>query len=184
MSTILDTREAQKALPAGTWKVDPIHSHVGFAVEYVVGSFRGSFSPIDAQLEVGEDGAVLTGSVPVDGIRVQDENLTAHLQSPEFFDLERTPQITFRSSEIARSGDEVAIKGDLTIRGVAQPVEARGTITDPTEDAHGQVRFGLRLETVVDRTGFGLNWNNPLPSGEPALANEVALTAELALVKE
>jgi polyisoprenoid-binding protein YceI len=184
MSTVLDTRNAQEALPSGTWSIDPVHSHVGFAVEYVVGTFRGSFSPVAAKLEVGEGGATLRGSVPVEGVRVQDENLTAHLQSPEFFDRERTPEITFEASDIERSGNEVTIKGDLTIKGVTQPVEARGTITDPTDDAYGHVRFGLRLETVVDRTKFGLNWNNPLPSGAPALANEVTLTAELALVKE
>jgi polyisoprenoid-binding protein YceI len=168
----------------GTWNVDPVHSHVGFEVQFVVGPFRGSFSPVEAKLEVGEDGAAtLTGLAPVAGVRVQDENLAAHLQSPEFFDLERTPEITFRSSEIERSGDEIAVKGDLTIKGVTQPVKAKGTITDPAEDAHGGVRFGLRLETTVDRTKFGIDWNNPLPSGESALANEVRLTAELYLVK-
>ncbi len=181
MSTILKTRQA---LPTGTWNLDPVHSHVGFEVQYVVGPFRGSFSPVETKLEVGEDGtATVSGSAPVAGIRVQDENLTAHLQSPEFFDVERTPEITFRSSEIERSGDEIAVKGDLTIKGVTQPVEAKGTITDPAEDAHGGVRFGLKLETIVDRTKFGIDWNNPLPNGESALANEVTLTAELYLVK-
>ena len=182
MSTIVETR--QEALPTGTWNVDPVHSQVGFEVEYVVGTFRGSFSPIDAKLEVAEGGsATLTGSAPVAGVKVQDENLTAHLQSPEFFDIERTPQITFVSSELERSGEDITVRGELTIKGVTAPVEARGTITDPVEDAHGGVRFGLKLETTVDRTKFGLNWNTPLPSGEPALANEVTLTAELYLVK-
>ena len=164
--------------------MDPVHSHVGFAVEYVVGTFRGSFSPVEARIEVTDDGqAILRGSAPVDGIKVQDENLGAHLRSPEFFDLERTPQITFTSSEIERSGDRVTIAGELSIKGITHRVEASGKITDPTEDAHGGVRFGLELETVVDRTQFGLDWNNPLPNGEPSLANEVTLTAELYLVK-
>jgi polyisoprenoid-binding protein YceI len=181
-NTILETRPA---LPTGVWKLDPVHSHVGFAVEYGVGTFRGSFSPVEAKLEVREDGqATLTGSAPVAGIKVQDENLVAHLQSPDFFDLERTPEITFNSTAIERSGDEITIAGDLEIKGVTQPVEARGRVTDPAEDAHGNVRFGLELETTVDRTQFGLNWNMELPSGEPALANDVTLTADLYLVKE
>src|ERR671937_2160445 len=114
--------QTEQALPVGTWNVDPVHSQVGFAVDYMVGTFRGSFSPVEATLVVAEDGsATLTGSAPVSGITVQDENLTAHLQSPEFFDLERTPEITFRSSEIERSGNEVTIKGDLTIKGVTRP---------------------------------------------------------------
>jgi polyisoprenoid-binding protein YceI len=180
MSTILETRQA---IPTGTWNIDPVHSHVGFEVEYVVGTFRGSFSPVDAKLEVADGTGTLTGSAPVAGVKVQDQNLTAHLQSPEFFDIERTPEVTFVSTEIERSGDEITIKGDLTIKGVTAPVEGKGTITDPAEDAHGGVRFGLKLETTVDRTKFGLNWNTPLPSGEPALANEVTLTAELYLVR-
>src|SRR5438094_611271 len=121
MSTITDTR---KSLPAGTWNVDPVHSQIGFAVEYVVGTFRGSFSPVDVKLEVGDDGtATLAGSAPVTGVKVQDENLSAHLQSPEFFDAERTPDISFVSTQVRRSGDNISLAGDLTIRGVTHPIE-------------------------------------------------------------
>lgn len=181
-NTILETRPA---LPTGVWKLDPVHSHVGFAVEYGVGTFRGSFSPVEATLEAGEDGqATLTGKAPVAGIKVQDENLLAHLQSPEFFDLERTPEVRFTSTAVERTGDEITLAGDLEIKGHTQPVEATGTITDPAVDAHGNVRFGLKLETTVDRTQFGLDWNMDLPNGEPALANEVTLTTELYFVKE
>src|SRR6476619_5660844 len=82
VSTITETKSN---LPTGTWNVDPVHSQVGFAVEYGVGTFRGSFSPVGAQVEVDEGGAAtLSGSVPVSGVKVQDENLSAHLQSPEF----------------------------------------------------------------------------------------------------
>ena len=182
MSTITQTRER---LPVGTWSLDPVHSQIGFAVKYVVGTFRGSFSPVDATLEVGEDGsATLTGSAPVTGVRVQDENLNAHLQAPDFFDAERTPDISFNSTAVRRSGDEITIEGDLTIKGITQPIEAEGTITDPADLGEaGGVRFGLKLETTIDRTKFGLNWNNPLPNGKPSLANDVKLTAELYLVK-
>jgi polyisoprenoid-binding protein YceI len=181
-STILETGSA---LPVGTWNLDPVHSHVGFGVEYGVGTFRGSFAGVEASLQIGDEGGVtLTGSAPVGGVRVQDENLAAHLQSPEFFDAERTPAITFTSTEVSRAGDEVTVAGDLTIKGATVPATATGRITDPAEDAHGNFRFGLKLETVVDRTEFGLNWNMELPSGEPALANEVTLTTELYFVKE
>jgi polyisoprenoid-binding protein YceI len=181
MSTITETRES---LPAGTWSLDPVHSQIGFAVDYVVGTFRGSFSPVEAKLDVGEDGsATLSGSAPVAGVKVQDENLNAHLQAPDFFDAERTPDISFSSTAVRRSGDEIAIAGDLTIKGITNPIEAEGTITDPADDPYGGVRFGLKLETTIDRTQFGLNWNNPLPNGEPSLANDVKLTAELYLVK-
>jgi polyisoprenoid-binding protein YceI len=182
MTTITQTRET---LPAGAWNVDAVHSQVGFAVPYVVGTFRGSFSPVGARVEVAEDGsAVLTGSVPVLGVKVQDENLSGHLQAPDFFDAERTPEITFASTEIRRFGEEIEVTGDLTIKGITNQVEARGKVTDPADDPYGGVRFGLQLETTIDRTKFGLNWNNPLPNGKPALGNDVTLTAELFLVKD
>jgi polyisoprenoid-binding protein YceI len=178
-STILET-----ALPAVTWSLDPVHSHVGFAVEYGVGTFRGSFAGVEASLQVAEDGGVtLTGTAPVNGVRVQDENLAAHLQSPDFFDAERTPAIEFRSTEVERDGDEVRVAGELAIKGAAVPVTAAGKVVDPAVDAHGNTRFGLTLETVVDRTEFGLNWNMELPNGGPALANDVTLSVDLYFVK-
>src|ERR671939_883864 len=101
------TTTTQTALPVGTWNVDPVHSTVGFAVDYIVGTFNGSFSPVDAKLEVTDDGERLTGSAPVSGVKVQDENLAAHLQSPDFLDAERAPEITFESRSISRDGDRV-----------------------------------------------------------------------------
>ena len=179
MSTI-----TQQALPTGTWNVDPVHSQVGFAVKYVVGTFRGSFSPVDAKLAVADDGtATLSGKAPVSGVKVQDENLEAHLQSPDFFDAERAPEITFTSSDVRRSGDEIEIEGELSIRGTGRPVTLAGTVGEPGTDAHGQERFNLTLGTTIDRTQFGIDWNNPLPNGEPSLANDVTLTAELYLVR-
>lgn len=181
MSTIAATRTE---LPAGTWNVDPVHSQVGFAVKYMIGTFRGSFSPVEATLTVGVDGAVeLKGSTAAESIKVQDENLGTHLLSPDFFDVERTPVITFSASDIARDGDGVTVDGELTIKGISRPVTLTGTIADPIQDAYGNDRIGLTLTTTVDRTAFGLNWNVPLPTGEPALANDVSLTAELYLVR-
>ena len=181
MTTITQT---EQALPTGTWNVDSVHSQVGFAVDYMVGTFRGSFSPVTAQLVVAADGgATLTGTAPVSGITVQDENLSTHLQSPDFFDAERTPELSFASTKIRRTGAEIAIDGELTIRDVAIPVQLEGTIGEPADDPFGGVRLSLKLATTIDRTQFGLNWNNPLPNGEPALANDVTVSAELYLVQ-
>jgi len=182
MSTIAATRTA---LPTGTWNVDPVHSQVAFAVEYMIGTFRGSFSPVEGTLRVADDGTTgLTGSAAATSVKVQDENLGTHLLAPDFFDAERAPRLTFSASRIDRHDDHVTVNGELTIKGMTQPVTLSGTIADPIEDAYGNDRIGLSLETVVDRTNFGLNWNLPLPNGKPALANDVKLTAELYLVKE
>ncbi len=175
----MSTTETRQALPTGTWNADPVHSDVGFEIEYMAGTFRGGFSRFHAEVVDGE----LEGAAEVASIQVKDPTLEAHLQSPEFFDAERHPQLIFASNEIRRSGDEVTIDGEITIKGHTEPVEIHGTISDPIGDPFGTERFGLRLETTLDRTKFGVTWNNPLPTGEPALANEVRLVADLQLVK-
>jgi polyisoprenoid-binding protein YceI len=181
LNTTIDTTSQ---LAPGTWGVDPAHSQVSFSVPYITGTFRGTFSPFEATLKVEDDGtASLTGVGRVDGIKVLDENMTAHLQSPDFFDAERTPEIRVEARAIERNGEEVVAKGELTIRGVTKPVELRGTVVDPVVDYADRERIGLNLETEIDRTQFGLNWNAPLPTGEPALSNDVKLNAELYFIK-
>lgn len=178
MSTI------ETGIPTGTWNADPVHSQVGFEVAYMVGTFRGTFSPFEASLEVAEDGtAVLRGTTRAEGVKVQDENLAAHLQSPDFFDAERTPELSFVSRQVRIEGDRIAVEGEITIKGETRPVELTGTVGAPGTDPWGNERVGLTLSGTVDRTAFGIDWNNPLPNGEPALADEVKLTAELFLVK-
>lgn len=170
-------------LPVGTWKSDPTHSSAGFAVKHmVVATFRGSFENLDATLTVGEDGAAqLTGAVRADSIAVKDENLRAHLGSPDFFDVERYPELRFVSKSIRHDGEELVLDGDLTIKDHTHAVEARGTISDPAETLGGAVKVGVTLETIIDRTKFGLEWNAPLPKGGFALADDVKLTVELEL---
>jgi len=166
---------------AGSWKIDPIHSHVGFAVKHmVVANFRGSFDRYDGGIVAGDDGQpVLTGTVDVGSIVVKDENLAAHLQSPEFFDAERHPELSFSGTATAPG----AFEGEITIKGVTKPATLAGTIVGPVTDAYGNERYALRLETVIDRTDFGIEWNAPLPGGGFALSNNVKLKADLTLVK-
>jgi polyisoprenoid-binding protein YceI len=158
---------------------------VGFEIGYAGGIFRGAFSPFQAQLQVDEDGGgSLAGEARADSVHVLDENLNAHLLAPDFFDAERTPLLSFRSTAIRRSGDDVSIAGELTLKGTAVPVELTGTIGAPAPSPSGAERLPLHLEATVDRREFGIDWNMELPSGEPALANEVKLSADLYLVKD
>jgi polyisoprenoid-binding protein YceI len=183
MSTLESTSAG--TIPAGTWQLDPVHSQVGFAVKYMVGTFRGSFSPVAATLSVGADGsAALEGSARADSVKVQEPNLIAHLLSPDFFDAERAPELRFRSTSVRVAGDEITVDGELEIKGINRPVTLAGTVTEPITDPYGRERIGVALDGAIDRTDFGITWNNPLPSGRSALANEVALSAELYLVKE
>ncbi len=173
------------AIPTGVWKSDPVHSEVGFAVKHmVVATFRGAFTDFDITLanEEGEPG--LYGAVRTDSVQVRDENLRGHLLSPEFFDSERYPEITFTSTGIRADGSDLVVDGDLTIKGTTKRVEARGQIDGPVAHPAGGERIGIDVETQVDRTEFGLNWNAPMPSGGVAVQNEVTLTVHLELARE
>jgi polyisoprenoid-binding protein YceI len=169
--------------PAGTWSVDPVHSTVGFEIPYMAGTFRGTFREIDARLDVDGDRARLEGSARVASVDVKDENLSAHLQSPDFFDAERHPELRFSADEIRVEGERVSVPGEITIKGVTRPVEVTGTVAGPITDPYGGERIGLSLNATVDRTDFGVDWNNPLPNGEPALSHEVTILTDLQLVK-
>jgi polyisoprenoid-binding protein YceI len=174
MSTTIN----QAAIPTGTWTADTVHSGVSFEVPYAVATFSGDVTDFQASLTDG----VLTGSAQIGSIKVKDEALQQHLLSPDFFDAERHPVLTFASTEIRRNGDDVEIDGNLTIKGITQPATLKGTITGPAVDHFGATRVGFSLATVIDRTAFDIKWNMPLPNGEPALANEVTLKADLTLV--
>jgi len=173
--------QAVEAVPTGRWKVDPVHSSVGFAVRHMgVATFRGGFDEFTASLDEG----VLRGAAKVASVRVQDPDLNAHLLSPEFFDAERYPEIRFESTELRTEGDEFLAGGELGLKGVRKPIRLSGTITAPGQDPYGNERVGITLRTTVDRTDFGVDWNAELPSGGQVVENEVELTAELELIKE
>jgi polyisoprenoid-binding protein YceI len=167
-------------VPTGTWTLDPVHSSIGFAVKYAgVGTFRGTFDEFDAKLVDGR----LEGVAKVASVRVDDENLTGHLQSPDFFDAEQFPELRFVSKSIERDGDRVSIQGDLTLRGVTRPVEIKGEVTGPLENAYGQQRIGFDVETTVNRHDYGIQWNMELPGGGQALGDDVTIAVNLALVQ-
>jgi polyisoprenoid-binding protein YceI len=169
----------EQVIPTGTWSADPVHSTVGFAVDYMAGTFQGTFSDFTANVTDGH----LKGSAEVASVQVKDPNLEAHLQTPDFFDAERHPTLTFESKDVRRDGDTLSIDGVITIKGHSEPIEITGVISDPMADPFGNERFGIKLEATINRDVFGVSWNNPLPSGDPALSLDVKLIADLQLVK-
>ncbi len=179
------TERTKEFAPTGTWAADPVHSNVSFEVRYSgVNNFRGSFTDFQAVLAGGE-AATLEGTAKVASVDVKDEQLNGHLQTPDFFDAARYPEIAFRATSLERlDGDRVEGSGELTIKGVTQPVKLSGTLSEPATDPFGRERLGLRLETSIDRTQYGVSWNAPNQSGGDYLANDVKLIAELAFVRQ
>jgi polyisoprenoid-binding protein YceI len=136
------------------------------------------------ELTAGEDGTRLAGTVRVASVDVKDENLEAHLQSPEFFDAQLHPELRFESRELTIGEDgNVTLAGELTVKGITKDVTAHGRYVHVEADMAGGERIGLQLEATVDRREFGLNWNAPLPTGGFALGNDVTLVVALELVK-
>jgi polyisoprenoid-binding protein YceI len=177
------TESTEQFAPAGSWAADTVHSNVSFEVEYAgVNRFRGSFNDFTAIL----NGSSLEGTAKVASVDVKDEQLSGHLQAPDFFDAERYPEIAFKATELNRlDGNRVEAKGELTIKGVTKPIVLTGEVAAaPTTDPFGRERLGVTLESAVDRTDFGVNWNAPNQSGGDYLGNDVKLIAELALVRQ
>jgi polyisoprenoid-binding protein YceI len=166
--TAIVTGSAPAATPVtqplvGTYTADPVHSSFAFAVRYMgVSTFRGTLDDVNAALTAGPDRIALEGAARVASISI------------------RTPQQFRDHVELGDDGRAV-VEGELTIRGVARPVRAEGSWAPEAETLSGR-RAHLSLEATVDRTAYGLSWNADLPSGGKALANDVTLTIELALV--
>jgi polyisoprenoid-binding protein YceI len=166
-------------IPTGTYDLDTVHSSIGFGVKYNIGTFRTSFEEVGAELADG----VLTGTAQVGSIKIDQPQFKQHVLAEDFFNADVEPTLTFRSTDIRAAADgAVEVDGELTIRGITKPVTATGTYTTGG-DAFGNNRVGFQIETAVDRREFGLNWQNPLPSGADSLAWDVVITVDLQLVE-
>lgn len=181
----MSTETITQQIPAGTWRVDPVHSSIAFAVTHNgVTTFRSGFETYEAKLTGGEEPR-LEGTVDVESIAIDEEMLKGHLLSPEFFDVQRFPQLRFSSTELSVGEDgALRVGGELAIHGETRKVEAGGRFAHLGEDAYGKARVGLSIAATVDRRDFGLNWQAQLPSGGDVLDYAVTINVDLELVGE
>jgi polyisoprenoid-binding protein YceI len=177
--------EAQaRQIPAGEWEIDPVWSALEFEVRKLgLVAIKGRVPGFTGTI-VGGDEPSVSGTVDATSITTFDETRDGHLQSPDFFDTQRHPELRFISTSVEQDGDDVVVQGDLTIRGVTRPVELRGSYTGHDNDPWGNERIGLELVGTIDRTDFGLEWNAPLPGGGFLIPNEVVLKASFAAVRK
>lgn len=170
----------------GTWSLDAVHSTIGFTIRHAgVNVFRGELKNPRGALEVADAGnVVLTGAAAVADLDVNSDDLKDHLLSADFFDAAVHPEIAFVSDPFPTVGDgPIEVLGTLTIHGTAQRVEAHGTFSTGAVDLYGNQRVGATLETTIDRREFGIDWQADLPTGQPALANEVTIAVNLAFAR-
>jgi polyisoprenoid-binding protein YceI len=176
---------AQQLVPAGRWTSDALHSSVGFEVDHMgVSVFKAGFVDVHASLRSDPNGLELSGHVSVASLDVHDDALRPHVMAPDFLDVERHPELTFRSTQIGLNGSGVTVAGELTIKGTTRRIEALGSLSGPIVDPYGNDRVGMTLETVIDRTDFGLDYQLKLPNGASALGNDVKLAVVLELIRE
>jgi polyisoprenoid-binding protein YceI len=181
MPILAETSEA--VIPSGTWSIDPSWSSLEFEVRKLgLVTIKGRV-PRFSGTAVGGNDASIDGTVDATTFTTFDADRDAHIQSPEFFDTQRYPEIRFVSTSIQYDGAELVVMGDLTIRGIAKPVELRGVLSGPANDPWGNERIGLELSGTVDRTDWGLEWNAPIHGGGFLLPNEVQLKAYFAATR-
>ncbi len=168
------------AIPAGTYNVDPTHSNVGFEIKHMgIATVRGAFKSFSGTVTDGK----LEGSVEVSSVDTGTPDRDGHLQAPDMFDAAQFPQITFSSDTIEATGNQIKVGGQITLKGVTKPIELTGTLLENGQDPWGNERIGFELETVIDRTDFGVSWNQELPNGTPLVSNEVKIIVSVSAVK-
>ena len=174
-------------LPAGTWSVDPIHSSIVFEVKHFgISTFRGRFTGYEGTIGTG-DGSLerVEGRVQVESVDVKDAQLAGHLQSEDFFDAANTPEIAYASTGARQLDDSrFELTGDLTIRGVTKPVTLEVIVEGAGSDPYGNDRISLTGTGVIDRTEYGITWNNTIDGGALVLGERVRLVLSVEAVRE
>jgi polyisoprenoid-binding protein YceI len=179
------------ALAGGSsWQMDPAHSHVEFAVRHLmISSVKGAFDDVQGTVWVDESDAktvLVDVTIQVASIDTRQEQRDAHLRSADFFDAARFPTITFRSRMVEGNhhDSKFRVVGDLTIRDVTRQVvldvSAEGRLIDPW----GEERAGFSAHGKIDRTDFGLTWNQALETGGVLVSNEVTISVEVELIRQ
>jgi polyisoprenoid-binding protein YceI len=171
---------------AGTYAIDPSHTHVGFSVRHLmVSKVKGSFSGVSGTINIADDPLQSSVEVSVDmaSIDTRDEQRDAHLRSPDFFDVENFPTMTYASTAVrADGGNRWLVDGELTIHGVTRSVPLEVTFEGAGADPWGGLRAGFSARAEIDREDFGLTWNQVLETGGIAVGKKVTIDLEVEAV--
>ena len=178
---------AYQPIPAGDYKLDPAHSRIGFAVRHLeINWVAGRFKEFEGTVHY-DDKDVTRSSVEftakVASIDTEVEARDKHLRTADFFEVEKFPTMTFKSTRVERKGkDAYVLHGDLTLKGVTKPVALPFTIKGAVKDPWGNTRFGIEAETKINRRDFGVNYGNAFAGGLD-VGNEVTISLQLEAVK-
>ena len=175
-------------VPTGTWAADAAHSKVGFAVKHMgIATVRGEFTEFEGRLEIGEDLATSKayGTVKVASVDTNEAQRDAHLRSPDFFDAEAHPEMTFESTRIEALDDEsFRITGNLTLHGTTKEIVLHADVQGTDVDPWGNERVGLEITGQLSRGEYGMTFNQALGSGNMLVADKVKLALDVSAVKQ
>jgi polyisoprenoid-binding protein YceI len=172
---------------AGTYVIDPSHSHIGFAVRHLmISKVKGRFASFSGTVTVADDPLASAVEVEIDtaSIDTRDEQRDGHLRSPDFFDVAQFPTATYRSTGVRQQGGRWAVDGELTISGVTRPVTLDLTVDGVGGDPWGGTRVGFAARAEVDREDFGLTWNQALETGGVLVGKTITVEIEAEAVRQ
>ena len=172
-----------------TWNIDPAHSVAEFKVKHMmISNVKGHFTGVTGKLVLDEtdpSNSSVEATIDAASISTRDAQRDAHLKSADFFDAEKFPSLTFKSSKVTRAGeDEFKVTGDLTIHGVTRPVVFN--VEGPTaagKDPWGNIRRGLSATTKINRSDFGLTWNAALETGGILVGDDITITLDVQFIR-
>ena len=179
---------ASTLVTTGTWAVDTAHSKAGFAVKHMgIATVRGEFTDFESALEIGDDisTAEVPGKVKVASVDTSEEGRDGHLRSPDFFDADAYPEMTFASTHIEAVDDETfAITGDLTLHGVTKEIVLHAEVQGTDVDPWGNDRVGLEITGELSRGDYGMKFNQALGSGNMLVGDKVKLALDVSAIKQ
>ncbi len=172
-----------------TWNIDPQHTQIEFSVRHMmISKVRGQFKSFEGTLDINTDNPAassVAGTIDVASIDTREPQRDAHLRSADFFDAEKYPKLSFRSSRLEPAGKgRYKVVGDLTIKDVTREVVFDVTDEGRAQDPWGNQRWGVSASTRLNRKDFGLTWNVALETGGWLVGDDVTITAEVELVKQ
>ena len=175
-------------IPTGTWTTDAVHSKAGFAVKHMgISTVRGEFTDFAGELEIGDDlsTAKVHGKIQVASVDTGEDQRDAHLRSPDFFDAETYPEMTFASTRIEQVDDEIfRITGDLTLHGVTKEIVLHADVLGTDVDPMGNDRVGLEITGQLSRGDYDMKFNQALGSGNLLVADKVTLALDIEAVRK
>lgn len=172
-----------------TWNIDPAHSAAEFKVKHMmISNVKGTFSGLKGTLTLNEADppqSSVEASVDLSTVNTGDAQRDGHLKSADFFDVEKFPQMTFKSTAVKVTGPgEHSVTGELTLHGVTKAVTfAVDGPSAPGKDPWGNTKVGLSATTKINRKDFGLGWNSALETGGVLVGEEVTITLEVQFIK-